>query len=145
MCNLTIPVISQCIFLSHAWGTWSKEVDVRVRVTAIDTVDSNPISMRYFLPWLDFLLLLPTCPSLLLHFQFVSSPTAAPAGFPVRRLANFTVLALVGLLTAGPDGQGSWTGFSRGSVNNYKRCYIDLCKTQKNASTHWASLILMHF
>lgn len=33
--------------------------------------------------------------SLLLHFQFVSSPAAVPAGFPARRSANFTVAALV--------------------------------------------------
>lgn len=40
-----------------------------------------------------FLTLL-TCCSQTLHFQFVSSPAAGLAGFPVRRLANFTVSAL---------------------------------------------------
>lgn len=36
-------------------------------------------------------------------------PTAAPAGFPVRRLANFTDPARGGVR----DGQDSWIGFSR--------------------------------
>lgn len=71
-----------------------------------------------------FLLTCKLC--VLLHFQRVSSPAAGLAGFPVRRLANFTVPALAG---SGGGSSPWWTGqldaASPGAVNNHKKRFPD--------------------
>lgn len=72
-----------------------------------------------------------------IRFSFLASTLVADlslsaASFPVcfqssscsqvscKELANFTVSNLAGLLAAWPDGQDSWTGSSRGTVNTEK-------------------------
>lgn len=62
--------------------------------------------------------------SLLLHLQCVSSPAPVLAGFPVRRLANFTVATLVAISSVGFDGPNSWTGFFPGNRINQRKCCI---------------------
>lgn len=126
---IILQILYDLVWLSGIYSRSQTLQDVKTKVRHLaDKIDYNLISQGYFLPWMDLLFLLRTCSSLL-HFQFLSSPTAAPAGFPARRLDHFTVPALDGVSAAGPDRQDSWIRFS--GLCKYLQDMLHWLMTQK--------------